>query len=147
MYIAQHADACFYKFGKAYYEIHEFLDQYQEEYVDYGIAHRLLLHHKLGIDLIAQRFGEEARGPADLHIRQDLKEQLPEDWTYYGHFDDILDLGRNLLNMQNNELQKLYGDDVFDRVDSKIWRSEKKSFSRSFLKNNVNTVSCEHLLV
>jgi len=47
MYVAQHADACFNKFGKTYYEIHKFLDQYQEEYVDYGIAHRRLLHHKL----------------------------------------------------------------------------------------------------
>jgi hypothetical protein len=120
MYIAQHADACFNKFGKTYYEIHEFLDQYQEKYVDYGIAHRRLLHHKLGIDLIVKRFGEEARGPSDLHIRQDVGEQLPEDWTYYDCYDDILNLDINLLSLQNSELRKLYGDDIFDRVESKI---------------------------
>ena len=92
--------------------------------MDYGIAHRRLLHHKLGIDLIAKRFGEEARGPSELHIRQDLEGQLHEDWTYYHDYDDVLNLDRNILNKQNNELRKVYGDDVFDRIESRIMSSE-----------------------
>jgi len=114
MYTAQHADACYKKFGKQYYEIHEFLDRYQKEYQGFGIAHRRLLHHRLGLDLIVREFKDEKyRDPAELHIRQDLNGQLPEDWTFFDDCDDVKSLPRDQYERQNDELIKLYGIEDF----------------------------------
>ena len=58
-------------------EVHEFLDQY---YTEYGIDHRLILHHKLGIALVGKTFGHDAMAIAEAHIRSDWGGSLPEDF-------------------------------------------------------------------
>jgi len=115
MYAAQHADACYKKFGNQYYEIHEFLDQFSQEFR--GVEHRMFLHHKLGVDLVVQRFGEEARGPAELHIRQDTEGQLPDDWSFYGN-----PIHQHAEEQDKHDaiLRGLYGEEVFDMVESKL---------------------------
>lgn len=113
MYAAQHADACVKEFGKPFLEIHNFLDQYHQEYD--GFAHRILLHHRLGVELIVKRFGETVRAPAELHIRQDTAGKVPEDWSFYEElFLKIEDYDKLYA-----ELRKLYGDEVVERVESR----------------------------
>lgn len=113
MYAAQHADACIKQFGRPFYEVHHFLDRYQAEYR--GYEHRRLQHHRLGVELVVKEYGEEARAPAELHIRQDTAGELPEDWSFYG---EPLLLKIEDYDKQEAELRKLYGDDVFERVEA-----------------------------
>jgi len=64
-------------------EIHAFLDQY---YQQYGIDHRVVLHHEAGIRLAVAQFGDEARAIAEKHIRNDWAGQIsvgPDDKEYY----------------------------------------------------------------
>lgn len=55
-------------------EIHEFLDQFVHQF---GIDHRVALHHKAGIAIVVKQFGEKARAIAEQHIRDDWAGQLP----------------------------------------------------------------------
>lgn len=111
MYAAQHADSCMKKFGKPYYEIHNFLDQYHEEY---GIIHRIFFHHKLGLEIIVGEFGEASRDIAALHIREDIDGELPEDWSYFGPLppDDS--------ERVKKELRVLYGQEIYEEVSDKM---------------------------
>ena len=64
-------------------EIHVFLDQF---YQQYGIDHRVVLHHEMGITLAVTRFGDEARAIAERHVRDDWAGQIPsgpDDTEYY----------------------------------------------------------------
>jgi len=113
MYAAQHADACMKEFGKFFYVVHHFLDRYQKEYRSY--EHRRLLHHNLGVELVVREYGEEARAPAELHIRQDTAGELPEDWSFYG---EPLLLKIEGYDRQEAELRSLYGNEVYERVEA-----------------------------
>lgn len=59
-------------------EVHTCLDRF---FWRFGYDHRVVLHHKLGIDLIVKEFGEEARWIAEQHIKDDWGGKIPE--TYY----------------------------------------------------------------
>lgn len=115
MEIDQHAEACFRAFGEAYYEVHQFLDQFSREFS--GYAHRRLLHHRLGVALVVQRFGKEAQKAAELHIRQDTCEAIPEDWSDYG--EPVL-LVLEDYDRQDAILKSLYGRHLFERVQAKL---------------------------
>ncbi len=116
MYLAQHADACYKEFGDQYYEIHKFLDQYQGEYEEYETLHRIFLHHRLGVELIVKKFDDDNMcGSAELHIRQDLGGELPEDWSFYKN-DKFYQEDDQLRQKINLELRDLYGDEIFERV-------------------------------
>jgi len=110
---AQHADLCYKQFGKSFYDVHRFLDQYWDRFP--GYSHRRILHHRLGVDLIVERFGEDARAPAELHIRQDTGGVLPDDWSYYDEPADI-EVSEN----QGTELRRLYGDQIFETIESNL---------------------------
>ncbi len=107
MHEKEHAENCFERCGRRFSHVHAFLDQY---YQDFGASHRCLLHHKKGVDLIAKKFGEEAREPAKQHILEDLPlaTDIPEDWHFYGDpiFLKLEDYGRFRL-----EFKMLYPDD------------------------------------
>jgi hypothetical protein len=72
-------------FGETYSEVHAFLDRYFREF---GPSHRQLLHHKKGIELVVEIFGEDSRKHAEQHIIDDLKmistSEIPDDWEWYG---------------------------------------------------------------
>lgn len=51
-------------------EIHIFMDQYFRVWP--CAAHRVMLHHRTGVDLVAKRSGEWARGPALTHVKDDF---------------------------------------------------------------------------
>lgn len=56
-------------------EVHKFLDQF---FAQFGIDHRVVLHHKVGMKIVAARFGPDAIIIAEQHIRDDWAGQLPE---------------------------------------------------------------------
>ena len=69
--------------GGAGAEIHQYLDQY---FRTFGHDHRIILHHKMALKLIASKFGPEAVPIAEQHIRDDWDGKLPEsyaDRSYY----------------------------------------------------------------
>lgn len=68
--------------GCGFKEVHAFLDQFFEKY---GMSHRCLLHHQLGVELAAAQFGEETRPAAELHIIEDLLPgvELDQDWQNF----------------------------------------------------------------
>jgi hypothetical protein len=62
-------------------EIHEYLDQYYDEL---GPEHRVVFHHKKGIEHIVAKFGGNARDIAEKHLKQDhygTYRPIPEDWS------------------------------------------------------------------
>ena len=63
--------------GGAGREVHIYLDQY---YKFFKIDHRIILHHKLALKLIGEKFGPDAIPIAEQHIRDDWGGQLPESY-------------------------------------------------------------------
>lgn len=121
--ILDHSTDCERLLGQPWAEVHAFLDQY---FATYGPAHRLLLHHQLGVVLIIKRFGEAARPAAELHILRDLQPErelgqawqdllgeIPESWQDYGE-PVLLDLA--LQDQLDQELQDLYLDLIAGEV-------------------------------
>lgn len=102
MELKYHEDRCLDKFGNKFTHVHLFLDRYFKKY---GPSHRALLHHKVGVNVVVSHFGEAARGPAELHIRDDTRGKLPDDWAYYG---DPFFLNLALYGNFDRELKKLY---------------------------------------
>lgn len=87
---AQHIDCSRKTFGKPWLEVHRFLDQY---FPDFGMYHRIVLHHERGIDLVVAKFGEEARPIAEQHILDDQR-RIPKDWR---DFDFELNMADHVL--------------------------------------------------
>lgn len=74
-----HSATCLRLLGLEFKEVHAFLDQF---FPKYGMSHRCLLHHQLGVEILAAQFGEESRPAAELHIIEDLRPgvELDQDW-------------------------------------------------------------------
>lgn len=81
MKISDHGKICLEKFGDKFTLVHEYLDQY---FAEFGPAHRGLLHHQQGVELIVEKFGEVCRRAAEQHIKDDTQGYIPPDWGYYG---------------------------------------------------------------
>lgn len=62
--------------GGAGAEIHQYMDQF---YFLFGQDHRVVIHHELGLKLVAKVFGPEAIPIAEQHIRDDWDGWLPID--------------------------------------------------------------------
>lgn len=60
---------------KPFTEVHKFLDQFARKY-GMSLAHRLVLHHRLGMEFVRLLMGPEAREAAKLHIVDDVR-RLP----------------------------------------------------------------------
>jgi len=113
---SQHCTDCQRLLGQTFAPVHAFLDQYATKYG--GLGHRLLLHHRRGVELVAKRFGEEARPAAELHIIRDLLpaadlggwetllDQIPADWQEYGE-PVFLDLAH--YDQMERDLKELFG--------------------------------------
>lgn len=71
MLITEHERHSLRVLGNPFTEIHEWLDQYYEV-VD-NVAHRVVLHHRYGIELGVSLFGESARRALELHVEDDFE--------------------------------------------------------------------------
>lgn len=76
MRISEHEKRCRQELGKPFTKVHRFLDQFATKY-NMRMAHRMILHHRLGVEVVGQEFGPEAIAAARLHIRDDLWGLLP----------------------------------------------------------------------
>lgn len=99
----QHEQECLAEYGQPFSEVHIFLDQYYSRFP--GINHRILLHHQRGIELVVQRFGESARGPAEQHIQLDWG-FLPESWKDLADYYFPLSLDEE--DFIDTELERIY---------------------------------------
>lgn len=107
-----HERACMQQFLAPFSEVHIFLDQFHAKYP--GFNHRRLLHHRQGVELCVQTFGEQARGPAEQHIRLDLNGHLLDSWIdYESHFLPLADEDER----QRNDLIRLYGRQWVERIE------------------------------
>ena len=64
-------------------KVHQFMDQYSRSI---GPDHRVVLHHRLGIEMVARLFGPEFIPIAEQHIRDDWNGEVPHgflDENYY----------------------------------------------------------------
>ena len=82
----EHAKSCEAAYGNAFAEVHDFLDQYSKAFPR---QHRVLYHHRLGLALIAERFGSLAVQAGERHILED-EGVIPEDHTYYRNDNEAL---------------------------------------------------------
>ena len=73
----QHERRSLETYGEPFAEVHEWLDQYYDLFT--GPGHRRVFHHKKGVELAVRLFGEQVRGAAEQHIRDDLG-KLPDFW-------------------------------------------------------------------
>ncbi len=64
-------------------EIHKYLDQY---YQLYRGDHRIILHHRKGVELIKKLFGEDMGWVAEQHIKDDFGGWIPESYD-----DEVFD--------------------------------------------------------
>jgi len=69
-YFDEHCKKSLDLFGEEGREYHAWLDQYAK----YGYHHRKVLHHKEGVEVGVQLFGEDARKHLEQHIRDDRGE-------------------------------------------------------------------------
>ena len=61
--------------GRPWTDVHEWLDQYFT--LVPGVAHRIVLHHRLSIELGVAMFGADARAALEQHVQDDF-ECLPD---------------------------------------------------------------------
>ena len=123
--LTEHSATCQKHLGRAFEEVHAFLDHF---FPKYGMSHRQILHHRLGIELVSAQFGEEARAAAELHIIEDLLPgvELDQDWqTLRGHipatwlpYGEPLFVDLALYDDLAQELLNIYGEDLVRTVES-----------------------------
>lgn len=106
----QHAKHTLRIFGRRADEVHIFLDQY---WAKYRISNRRLLHHRLGVRLAVEKFGETRWGPAEPHIVDDLG-CLPGSWIDHDPHVVYMELLDEV--EQEKDLIFLYGRETYDRV-------------------------------
>ena len=82
------------------------MDQYYK-FVD-NVAHRVVLHHRYGIELGVSLFGESARKALELHVEDDFEfiPDTPEDVAQMMRDQDFLTLDE--VNTMKPELSRLF---------------------------------------
>lgn len=71
-----HQKRCLELLGQGFAEVHSWLDRF---YPAYDGWHRIILHHRVGLDLLVREMGEGVRAAGELHIRDDWQGDLPDD--------------------------------------------------------------------
>ena len=111
MKLEEHENSCVKKLGRPFTEVHVFLDQYQTRF---GELHRRFLHHRLGLELISNRLGPEAKRAAENHILDDFG-FIPNSWIDMVSYTPEPD--RRQLAAFHKELVKLYGENEVNKVE------------------------------
>lgn len=80
--LTEHCQDCLKQLGHEFKEVHLWLDEYFK--YDQTIKHRILRHHKEGVEEVRQRWGDQAARAAELHIIMDIGKVLSKnDITIY----------------------------------------------------------------
>ena len=72
MHLRDHEGHCIEELGAPFTEVHEFLDQFACKY-HVTLPHRMILHHRLGVELVGVLMGLESRAAARLHVVDDVR--------------------------------------------------------------------------
>ncbi|MBU4337786.1 MAG: hypothetical protein KJ548_14585 [Actinobacteria bacterium] len=123
--LTEHNATCQKLLGEAFEVVHAFLDHF---FPKYGMSHRQILHHQLGVALVTAQFGEETKTAAELHIIEDLMPgveldqdwhnfrcQIPATWLEYG---EPLFLDLALYDVLAQELLDIYGEDLVRTIET-----------------------------
>ncbi len=116
MIFEEHERACMREFGKPFTLVHLWLDQYWDQYRWY---HRIILHHRLGVELLVMEMGEDVRRAAEQHIRLDLEGEYPADWSFYMERNSDY-MKPEYRESQEKEFRRLYGDTLFEEREFMI---------------------------
>lgn len=73
--LKEHEERSILMLGAPWTEVHVWLDRFYLRAP--GVAHRIALHHRLGIELGVATLGEAARDALELHVEQDFGRILP----------------------------------------------------------------------
>jgi hypothetical protein len=92
--------------GGEYQSVHLFLDEYFGHFR--SNLHWAILHHQLGIEMLVERYGEEVRRPAEIHIADDMG-FVPEGPTDPRLLELLTFLGPRDLEYADEILEELYG--------------------------------------
>lgn len=86
MHQREHENRCLGLLGEPFPEVHEWLDRYFRKYGD--LSHRLILHHRLGVELAGVLMGPKAREAARLHVLDDMRRLAagPEEHMRLPHY-------------------------------------------------------------
>jgi len=72
--LKEHCEDCLKQLGEEFKEVHLWLDEWFK--YDKTIKHRILRHHKEGVEEIRKRWGDKAAKAAELHIIMDMGKVL-----------------------------------------------------------------------
>jgi hypothetical protein len=72
--IEEHCKDCFKSLGKDFREVHEWLDEF---FPTMGFHHRIMRHHKDGVEEARKKWGDEGAKAAELHIIKDCYGKVP----------------------------------------------------------------------
>lgn len=70
MRLDSHMNSTYKQLGRDYRELHMAMDEYYK--IFHSSLHWVILHHQLGVEKMVERFGEEVRKAAEIHIKDDL---------------------------------------------------------------------------
>lgn len=100
--------------GKPWTEIHSWLDQYFVKTP--GVAHRVVLHHRLGIELGVAKFGEQARAALELHIQDDFEliPETPEEVV-------MIVANQDLMSLTDIDVLQPVLDELYPGLPSLLW--------------------------
>lgn len=70
MQLKDHMQSTLNKLGDEFQELHIALDEFYMKFR--SSLHWVILHHQLGIEKMVERFGENCRAAAEIHIRDDF---------------------------------------------------------------------------
>lgn len=94
------------KIGEEHKDVHEALDDYFFEFR--SSLHWVILHHRLGVEKMVERFGGRARRAAEIHIEDDIGfvPTSPTDPRLLSH---VYYTGPRDLEYADEILQEVYG--------------------------------------
>jgi hypothetical protein len=73
----EHCDDCEKQLGKAYSVVHRWLDEFSFSRGTFRPEHRMIRHHKAGIEEVRKKWGDEAALAAEIHISKDFNGKIP----------------------------------------------------------------------
>jgi hypothetical protein len=74
MRFCEHCQESIRLFGKSFEELHQWIDEFAGS-DEFGMRHRSIRHHLVGIEEAVEKLGEEVREAARRHIISDLEEE------------------------------------------------------------------------
>lgn len=83
MKLEDHCKECEEILGKPFREVHLWLDEFAKKYSPHEkYKHRKFRHHKEGVEEARKLFGYEGAKAAELHIRSDNDNEIPNKSEY-----------------------------------------------------------------